>query len=304
MITKWTWGDYFAGAGGWSIGAVAAGAEVVVAVNHNQIAVNSHAANHPQTRHFCANLRTFDHSQATYDGLVASPSCVGHTRARGKERMGHDEARATAWCVTDAAENVRMRNLVVENVPEFRAWELYPEWLATLHKLGYQTQEHILDAADFGVPQHRVRYILTAKLGAKPVRIEPPMAPHSPASSFLEWDAGAWQPVEKAGRAESTLEKIRNGRRQFGRSPFLIAFFGNSKEGRSIDRPIGTLTTHDRYGLVRGDEMRMLSVKEAKAAMTFPADYVLAGNRAEQMKQLGNAVCPMKAQSILAQVMG
>jgi site-specific DNA-cytosine methylase len=46
----------------------------------------------------------------------------------------------------------------------------------------------------------------------------------------------------------------------------------------------------------------MLSVDEAKRAMSFPASYRLTGNRAEQMKQLGNAVCPAMAQGIAEQM--
>ena len=43
--------DMFAGAGGFSTGAAMAGAEVVWAANHWRLAVDTHEANHPSTKH-------------------------------------------------------------------------------------------------------------------------------------------------------------------------------------------------------------------------------------------------------------
>ena len=45
--------DLFAGAGGFSTGAVLAGCKVVWAANHWQLAVNTHQANHPEAFHLC-----------------------------------------------------------------------------------------------------------------------------------------------------------------------------------------------------------------------------------------------------------
>ncbi|HEY0883298.1 MAG TPA: DNA cytosine methyltransferase, partial [Archangium sp.] len=55
--------DLFAGAGGWTTGARAAGVRVLMAVNHWPRAVESHAANHPETEHVCQDLALFDHSK-------------------------------------------------------------------------------------------------------------------------------------------------------------------------------------------------------------------------------------------------
>lgn len=58
----------------------------------------------------------------------------------------------------------------------------------------------------------------------------------------------------------------------------------------------------DRYALVDGDQMRMLTVAEYRRAMGFRETYIAHGNRAEQVKQYGNAVCPPVAADILRQV--
>lgn len=293
--------DLFAGAGGWTEGAELAGVRVAAAVDHWQTAVDSHAANHPRTIHRCQDLALMNPAELPdHDLLLASPACTGHTRARGKERSYHDASRATAWCVIDVAEARRPPTVIVENVTDFRRWELYPLWLEALRKLGYVVTENVLDAADFGVPQNRVRLFVVARQ-AGAVYVRAPRLEHVPASSFVDFSGGKWSPIRKPGRAAATLERIANGRKALG-DRFLAPFYGNTRTGRSLDRPIGTITTHDRYAVIDGDRMRILTVDESRIAMSFPARYQLHGNRADQMKQLGNAVCPLVAKSVIEQV--
>lgn len=52
-----------------------------------------------------------------------------------------------------------------------------------------------------------------------------------------------------------------------------------------------------------GDRLRMLSVDEQRTAMGFPSDYPLTGTRAEQVHQLGNAVCPPVASHVVRQLL-
>jgi DNA (cytosine-5)-methyltransferase 1 len=79
--------DLFAGLGGFTAGATAAGARVVWAANHWPVAVQWHAVNHPETAHLCQDLHQADWTQVPdHDLLLASPACQGHTPARGKAR--------------------------------------------------------------------------------------------------------------------------------------------------------------------------------------------------------------------------
>lgn len=74
-----------------------AGAEVVWAANHWPVAVEWHAANHPDTVHACQDLHQADwRTVPPHDLLLASPACQGHAKARGKERPHHDAERSTA----------------------------------------------------------------------------------------------------------------------------------------------------------------------------------------------------------------
>jgi DNA (cytosine-5)-methyltransferase 1 len=293
--------DLFAGAGGWSTGAVQAGARVAAAVNHWPVAVATHAANHPGTEHRCQDAALMDpRDLPAFDTLLASPACQGHSRARGTDRPHHDASRSTMWCVVNVADVCRPRMIAVENVPEARGWPLYGTWLAALRTLGYRVAEHVLNAADFGAPQERVRLIVTAHHERPAIHLRSPRLEHVAAETILDAD-GAWSPVVKPGRSEKTLRVIAESRRRIG-PRFLLPFYGATEVGRATSRPLGTITTRDRYALVDGDRMRMLTVAEYLRGMTFPADYVLTGTRAERVMQVGNAVVPRKSREIVRQM--
>lgn len=293
--------DLFAGAGGWSTGATVAGLTVVAAVNHWRTAVDSHEANHPTARHYCQDATLLDpRLLPAFDVLLASPACTGHTKARGTDKPHHDASRSTAWCVVNVAEVCRPKWLFIENVPEFQDWACYDAWRSALRALGYQfAPTLILSAADYGVPQERVRLYLVARHGLQTPRVAlPAPTPHIPASTTIDWHSGTWSPIASDGRAEATLRKAARCRELWGERSF-VRYNGSATSGRPVTAPWGTLTTVDRFGILQGDMMRMPTITEYKRAMGFPESTILTGTRREQTAQLGNAVCPPVATTIL-----
>ena len=295
--------DLFAGLGGWSTGARAAGVQVLWAANHWPEAVKWHAANHQDTEHVCQDLHQARWELVPrHDLLLASPCCQGHSKARGKASGNpqHDASRSTAWAVISAIEYHRPEGGVIENVQEFVEWALYPAWVAAIQALGYQVSPHIVDCADLGVPQHRVRLFLVITRSKAPLVLQLQQHQHVPASSFLDFDAGRWSQIEKPGRAQATLDRVRNGRQRFG-DRFIMPYYGKGSgtTGRDINRPIGTITTLDRWALVDGDRMRMLSASEALAAMSFPTDTLRPDSHRLTMHMAGNAVPPLAGQRVI-----
>jgi len=90
--------------------------------------------------------------------------------------------------------------------------------------------------------------------------------------------------------------------------PFLVEYYGTG-DARPVSTPIGTLTTRDRYALVEPDRatldirFRMLQPHELAKDMSFPDGYRFAGNRSEQVKQIGNAVAVGVATALCTQVL-
>jgi DNA (cytosine-5)-methyltransferase 1 len=84
----------------------------------------------------------------------------------------------------------------------------------------------------------------------------------------------------------------------------LVPYYGNGT-ARPVAEPVGTLSTRDRYALVRGDVdiedvlFRMLEPHEIGRAMSFADTYTVLGNKRERVRQYGNAVTPNAAEVIL-----
>ncbi|KHT18075.1 DNA cytosine methyltransferase [Pectobacterium carotovorum] len=296
--------DLFAGFGGSSAGAVMAGVRVVWAANHWPVAVECHKENHPTTIHACQDLHQADwQGVPRHDLMLASPCCQGHSRARGKSAGNpqHDASRSTAWAVVSAAEYHRPATVIVENVREFLNWSLYPAWESAMSALGYSVSPHIVDCADLSVPQSRVRLFLICTRSKSPLRLNLRCQEHVSASTFIDFDSGTWSQIVRPNRAVSTIERIENGRRQFG-DRFLISYYGNTKSGRSIDRPIGTITTRDRWGVIDSDRMRMLTKHEVMAAMSFPDGYITPDSHRLTVHMAGNAVPPVAMMRVIKAV--
>jgi DNA (cytosine-5)-methyltransferase 1 len=296
--------DLFAGLGGFSTGAAMAGCNVVWAANHWPAAVEWHAKNHPATQHQCQDLHQANWSQVpAHDLLLASPCCQGHSKARGKTKNNaqHDASRSTAWAVISALEFHKPYAAIIENVKEFLDWSLYQAWALAIKTLGYSIAQHIIDAADLGAPQNRNRAFLVLTKSKSPIKLHLPTQEHTPASSFIDFTAGNWANINRPGRAAATLERVKNGRAAFG-DRFIFSYYGNNKSGRSIDRPVGTITTRDRWAIVDGDKMRMFSRFECSAAMSFPTSTKLPQNHRLAVHLLGNAVCPLPAKALISAI--
>ena len=92
-------------------------------------------------------------------------------------------------------------------------------------------------------------------------------------------------------------------------TPFLCRYNKGNNRVHPITKPIPTLTTKDRYGLIGTDEygielgFRMLQPNELAAATGFPKEYKFTGTKVEVVKQIGNAVPPNFAKAMFSQIL-
>jgi DNA (cytosine-5)-methyltransferase 1 len=96
---------------------------------------------------------------------------------------------------------------------------------------------------------------------------------------------------------------VASGRARYGER-FVAPFYGSGSgaTGRSVHRPIGTLTTVDRWAVIDGDRMRVLQPSENRSIMSFPEDTQLPYVKRDAMHLLGNAVCPLQGKDVLEAV--
>ena len=228
--------DLFSGAGGLSLGLEEAGFSVMVAADADPVAIETHAANiqgltwvgdlsNPDV--FLRQLEDWgiDH----IDLLAGGPPCQPFSRA-GTAKIGHlvkvgvrrsHDERADLWRSFFAVmDHVSPRAVLFENVPDFTSAQGGALLIALTEELkarGYHPYVRVLNAWDYGVPQHRSRLFVVG----------------IPAGSTFEWPSGngdtptLWQaigdlPTVEAsvrdevqmyhGRPESELaQKLRQG---------------------------------------------------------------------------------------------
>jgi DNA (cytosine-5)-methyltransferase 1 len=301
--------DLFAGWGGFTMGAERAGVDVVWAANHWQLAVEAHSLNHPRTLHSCQDLRQADWSLLpNYDLLLASPACQGHSQAAQPARAHdahvrprHDELRATAWAVVSCADTTMPKKIIVENVVDFRRWQLYPVWRVALETLGYHLQELELVASWHGVPQRRKRlFIVGTRRPASTIKL-PRSSREVPFGPCVNWDDGEWRPVCRT--TKTAQARMATGRRRHGRR-FLSQHVSNHP-GVGLEEPIRTITTKDQWVVVDGDRYRPLTVREYARGMGFCDGYGWPSgcSRSDAIKGLGNAVPPPLATQLIERVL-
>ncbi|MEU7189810.1 DNA cytosine methyltransferase [Streptomyces sp. NPDC045369] len=176
--------DLFSGAGGLSLGLERAGWTTAAAVDFDERARETHAANFPGMS-LCVDLgddeqrgqfvqRILD-SGAEIDIVAGGPPCQPFSRA-GRSKIRHlveyhdrnpHDLRKELWrAYVDVVERLLPRVVLMENVPDMGLGDDFSVIRiieAKLESLGYVTQVRLVDAWNYRVPQHRKRLILLAR---------------------------------------------------------------------------------------------------------------------------------------------
>lgn len=180
--------DSFAGGGGASTGIeMALGRSPDFAINHDDVALSMHRANHPKTSHLPHNIWKVDPSALCAGrpvGLLwASPDCKHFSKAKGGKPV-EKSIRDLAWVIVRWAKQVKPRVILMENVEEFVTWgplgpdsrpcpkrkgEEFQRWIRELKRLGYKVEWREMRACDHGAPTIRKRFFLIARRDGKPI---------------------------------------------------------------------------------------------------------------------------------------
>lgn len=188
--------DHFCGMGGSSAGAIQIpGVRLTAAANHWQLALDVHNENHPDAMHTRADLSVISPAFFPYTELAwFSPSCPGHSQARGVERDHMEDSlwgeslpveaaarsRATMWDVVRFAAHHLYLSVIVENVIEVAKWGpkespglIFGNWLTSMVNLGYRYEIVCFNAMHaqaegLPAPQSRDRIFIVFTLEGNP----------------------------------------------------------------------------------------------------------------------------------------
>lgn len=323
--------DLFAGAGGLSLGLKQAGFVPVAAVEVMPDAAKTYGEAHGveviQTRVGQAELAAF---RGKVQAVVGGPPC--QPWSTGGLRRGQRDDRDGFPEFLSALAIVQPEAFLIENVaglerPATRSY--YLQLLKSLQELGYHVSAKVLDAADYGVPQRRLRMFI---VGMRKPGFEFPQPSHGPDAKKPWVTAGSVLTDELVGEPNpSPVTYAKNP--HLRPSPFDGLLFNGGGRPIDLNAPARTILAsaggnktqfidclgvvrpyhamlwshykqHGREGLtglVRSGAVpgaRRITVAESAALQSFDANITFHGRRSTQYTLVGNAVPPKLAAAV------
>lgn len=334
--------DLFCGVGGFSLGLQQAGLECTLAVDFNEYAIQAYKGNFshrceqldlslPENQEKVAKYINESHT----DLIVGGPPCQGFSifgNRRFVNTKNHDLTKDKRNDLVFAYANIvvqsKVKWFIMENVPGILSAH-NGEYVNTIVEFfnshGYRTEYRIINAADYGAPQLRKRFILIGTSTDLTIPFPKPKFFESPSS---------WQkPYRTVGQVIADLSDPKTYNVYPNHIPpkhssIVAERFSYIKEGEKMDADalpdrlkLGTKTgkpvsnfSHvfmrlhrDRPSctIVPGHNAlpvhpflnRTLTIREAARIQTFPDDFTFVGPIINQCLQVGNAFPPIVAQS-------
>ena len=226
-MSQYTIVDLFAGVGGLSFGFDRLPQFKILAANEIEKDISTaYSLNHPHVKMLNQDIcdLTEDTLSTALDGqkvdlIIGGPPCQSYSTL-GKRQMDH---RANLFVeYKRILEILRPRAFVFENVVGLLSMDhgrLFRRITEEFAALGYDLRHQVLDAADFGVPQHRERVILVGFRGRNPFRYPAPTHGEGLLPHVTLRDAIGDLPVLKSGQsAENYAHDADNDYLKFVRS--------------------------------------------------------------------------------------
>ena len=317
--------SFFSGAGGFDVGFMYAGFKNIISIEINEIFCNTLRANNPEkivigpptysgnisNREELAEILLQNGVCEFFPGVFhGGPPCQSFSIAANQrfsrnddnfKRKGFDdEEKGTLifdyiWFI----KRFRPLAFLIENVAGIMECDTDGKIsyaLNELQELGYTiTPPRVINAADYGVPQNRMRWIVMGTRANVNIDFPSPNNNVTPCGSvFLRPLDGVSNHITREHNAESVLRYMK------------LEYGGRDKLGR-VDRldprlPSKTVIAGGTKGGGRSHLHpfipRTLSVRECARLQTFPDDYIFTGANARQFTQVGNAVPPLLAYTL------
>ena len=320
----------FTGAGGLDIGLERAGFRATAlnelepvfceTLRQNQSAIHSDGIDYFKgSRIINADIRELSGTDlagnTTPDLVVGGPPCQAFSSS-GKQLSVLDARGQLVYEFMRIVDELKPKMLLFENVRGIitardstgEPGGVIRTLLERFQDLGYSCRAALLNAADYGAYQRRVRcFIVGTARGVAPTFPEPTHQKNADMfharwktlREFLENHADPDPrnytfPTESLARQLNLLpngsglkskgrpEKTRPGGHWGYRQGTFIA---------DLDLPARTVTGSSSQDWVRWNGyLRRLTLQEVKLLQGFPPDWIIVGSKAQQFKQIGNAV--------------
>lgn len=328
--------DCFAGAGGLSLGLLGAGFDVRAAFDCDADAVETYRKNindHIRPTNALGlsgiELLTIANLEKESCSLVAGgPPCQGFSvQRRGSAQDGRNDL---VFEFLRIVFEIRPTMFLMENVSAIgapRGRVYFDEFCSKAASGGYRVCWRVLDAADYGLPQHRRRMFVVGEIADGRNYFQFPLPTREPSDYRTVRHAIADLPSPHSPEATlfanhspdniSELNRLRishvppGGGRQYIPAELRLPCHAVSVDkaghrnvyGRlAWDEPSGTITTKcnsfTRGKFAHPSENRNITMREAARLQGFPDSFVFSGDKVAVAHQVGNAVPPLLAERV------
>ena len=269
--------DLFCGAGGASTGLELALSRLKMchkglAINHWAVAVDTMRKNHPDIDTKQMSIEEAVPADLVPSGEVdllwASPSCTHHSRAKGGKPRSN-QLRAQPDLVLSWLDQLYVRRLIIENVPEFVDWgplnkdgkpikrlkgACFVAWVRAIEARNYHVEWRIVNCADFGDATSRRRFFLKAvRKGCGRIRWPEPTHTENPEPDLFGNVPKKWRAVRECldlsdlGRSifdpdrslsHNTLRRVAVGMKKYNGMDFLMDMLGSDGGDNSRVHPL------------------------------------------------------------------
>ncbi|MGY4397203.1 DNA (cytosine-5)-methyltransferase 1 [Sphingomonas sp. UYAg733] len=256
--------------------------------------------------------------------LAGGPPCQSWSSAGHQLGFDDPRGRLIAEYMRLAAE-LDCRNLLFENVRGLvtaRGADGIPgsalAWLRDqLFRLGWQTKVELLNAADYGVAQRRVRVVIIGYRAGDVPKSPAPTHSKDGGDDTSRWISicenlakiEACRPDEviaPSGKLAAELAEIRPGsgvKSPGKRESTRPGGHWGYKQGAFVADPLlpaRTVTANAQQDWIKDPKLglRRLTPRECASLQSFPLGWKVIGKRADQYRLVGNAVPPLLARAI------
>ncbi|WP_298910089.1 DNA cytosine methyltransferase [uncultured Aliiroseovarius sp.] len=217
--------DLFSGAGGFTEGLRKAGYSTLLANDFDEMACKTFTHNHPNVPSICRDiaklpveeiLERTGLSNGELDLVVGGPPCQGFSLAG--RRMVDDPRNKMFLEFVRVVNGLKPKAFVFENVSgilTMQKGEVVRAIVAAFERIGYSCEYRVLNSADYGVPQKRLRFILVGSRDGKQIGFPRPSHFSSTCQGTLfqenlpthvtSWDALSDLPYIEQGQGEELL---------------------------------------------------------------------------------------------------
>lgn len=286
----------FSGAGGLDLGLIQAGHTVVWANDLYEDAVKTYR--HNIGDHIVLDDISNIDSKNIPDGdvVIGGFPCQGFSVAN-MARKSDDPRNKLYLEMVRVIRDKKPKYFIAENVKGILSLDkgkVIQQIAQDFIDLGYDVDYKLLNCADYGVPQTRMRVIIFGKRNDIGDTVDfPPKHTHSKDGNSLP----KWVTV---GEALSQFPEPEDGKHVLNHvcSEYKLRFNGHLGH-RVIDphKPSPTITGRgdEKGGVVvlhHPNNKRRMTVREAATVQSFPVDYFFVGTKTSGYRQIANAVPP------------